>query len=217
MVRLDFIDGIELDDSNPPVANYQALRASFVGIHALANLVREAENHYIGNDEHAHLTTHLLMSNAPPILPSAFNWFSLSLVNYLRLVALIQKMTAEGWTLQDLSTDANRRKTVSAHCRDYVKNVVPEIYTWRNKVAAHFAATDPYESDNLGTLAQSVMGMVEWMSSRYYVGSVSFGTGGQLSTLPKWSVTETFEALAPRLWPDASLPPQIAPGALKRP
>lgn len=83
----------------------------------------------------------------------------------------------------------------------------PEVHKWRDKVAAHFAATSPFQDDNLGTLEQSIMYPVTYSYPHYYVGMVRWSTQGETSDLPMWALTKTYEDLATRFWPDLKLKP----------
>lgn len=205
-VTLDHLDGIIIDPSNAPFANYQAFQSSYEGLKTLAFTVRELERRYIASDPDAeHVVLHTFMP-VPSIVPCAFNWFSVTLVNYLRLVALVQLMNANGWKSPSLA-EPNNRSEIRNHCTSYVKAVAPEVYAWRNKVAAHFAATDPFRDDNLGTLEQSVMSMVEFQYPYYHVGLGKWTSRNEISQLPNWALTKVYEDLHPRLWPEIQLPP----------
>lgn len=203
-IVLDHVRGITLDPADPPFNNYQAFPANYFGLKVLADSVRELELKYIADDPHAkHVTLHM-PSNLPPFLPCAFNWFSVTAVNYLRLVALVALMNARGWKSPAI-VDPTNRKEIKTYCGDYVKDAVPALHLWRNKVAAHFAATDPFSDDNLGTLEQSIMTMVMYKYPHYYVGLGKWVTHGQTSELPEWSLTRTYEELQPRFWPEQQL------------
>ncbi|HEX5806883.1 MAG TPA: hypothetical protein VFY31_11190, partial [Macromonas sp.] len=149
-ITLDHVEGIQLDPSDLPFNNYQAFHSSYEGLKILAGTVRELERQYIASDPYAeHVVLHMA-SSVPPLVPCAFNWFATTLVNYLRLVGLVQLMRSHGWKSSALA-EATNRPLIKAHCSEFVRNAVPEVYRWRNKVAAHFAATDPFHDDNLGT------------------------------------------------------------------
>ncbi len=202
---LDHVEIIVLDRTNPPFKNYHAFGHNYVGLKTLADAVRDAELKVIADDPHAkHVVLSAFSSSVPPIVPCAFSWFSVTLVNYLRLVALVELMTKNGWVSTALADPANR-SLIKKHCTDYVKRVVPEIYKWRNKVAAHFAATDPFNDDTLGTLEQSIMDPISYKYPHYYAGILQWHTKGTSSELPTWALTETYQRLAPRLWPEMSL------------
>lgn len=71
---------------------------------------------------------------------SYFNWFCSSLTNYLRLVGFVELVTQRQWSGRDVTANMGR---VKSHCSEYVKDVVPDIVRWRNKIAAHSALTAP--------------------------------------------------------------------------
>ena len=77
---------------------------------------------------------------------------------------------------------------------------------WRNKIAAHRAAVDP-QDDNLTTLTFSTMPAVTYQSPLYGVGYLKLfmGRGGELD-IEAWALTQKYEALAPRCWPERRLP-----------
>ena len=70
------------------------------------------------------------------LLSCAFQWYAVSACNYAQLV---------GW-LATHNPEA---------AKDYMKKVMPRVSQFRNKVAAHFAITDP-RRDNEADLAASV-------------------------------------------------------------
>ncbi|MBA4264319.1 MAG: hypothetical protein C0453_04495 [Comamonadaceae bacterium] len=205
-IILDHVQGIAIDPENAPFANYQAFASSYEGLKTLAFTVREIERRYVASDQHAeHVVLHM-SSQVPNIVPCAFNWFSVTLVNYLRLIGLVQLMNANGWKSPALA-DPSNRSSIRSHCTAYVKSAVPEVYGWRNKVAAHFAATDPFHDDNLGTLEHSLMSMVTFQYPHYHVGLGKWVTGTEISQLPQWALTKVYEDLRTRYWPEVQLPP----------
>jgi hypothetical protein len=203
-IILDHIKVISLDPSNPPFNNYQAFEHNYIGLKILADAVRECELKVIADDPHAAHVVFSMSSRVPPIVPCAFNWFSVTIVNYLRLVALVDLMAKNQWKSDALADPANRQ-VIKNHCTDYVRDAIPEIYRWRNKVAAHFAATDPFKDDLLGTLEQSIMNSVTYKYPYYYVGIVQWNTQSTVAALPTWSLTNTYEQLCQRFWPDMKL------------
>jgi hypothetical protein len=211
-IVLDHVRGIALDRANPPFDNYQAFKSNYVGLKILADSVRELERAYIANDPHAAYVVLHMSSQVPDLVPCAFNWFSVTLVNYLRLVALVELMGANGWRSSALAEPANR-STIRSHCTEYVRTVVPDVHLWRNKVAAHFAATDPFDDDNLGTLEQSIMNPVTYKFPHYYVGLLQWNAAGETSELPTWALTKVYEDLGDRFWPEMRLRPVPDSGA----
>lgn len=203
---LDHLNGITLDPSDSPFNNYQAFSLNYEGLKILADNVRELEIQYVEKDPHAaHVVLHT-SSQVPALIPCAFNWFSVTLVNYLRLVGLVQLMNENDWKSSDLAIPSNR-SAIKAHCKKFVQSAVPEVYLWRNKVAAHFAATDPFHDDNLGTLEQSIMNPVTYKFPHYHVGVLLWNTAGETSQLPSWALTKVYEDLSARFWPEIKLNP----------
>jgi hypothetical protein len=145
------------------------------------------------------------------ILPCLFHWYCVSLCNYARLVGYVATV-ANATVPKAMPKTNSERKAVKKACDDYVKSVteISEVVRWRNKVAGHFAVTDPYEEDNAATLDMSVVLPVGYSNGRYRVGvmaMVKTGPDGtpQTSDLPEWSVTEVTENLSPRYWKHSRL------------
>jgi hypothetical protein len=196
-IVLDHDRNIILDEENSPLMNYQAYLNHSYGLKVLADTVRKEELDI-------NLNGILFIMNTPPIINCAFDWFSISIVNYLRFVALVDLMVKNQWKESDLA-DPAKRKTIKTHCTDYVRDTIPEIQTWRDKVSAHFAATYPYKNDSLGTLLQSVMNPAIYLQPYFYAGGYQYCSQGSKSELPKWSLTEIYDKLCPRFWPHLKL------------
>ncbi len=212
IIVLDHYENIILDPQRPPLNNLHALNFMPQGLYALALTILKQE------EKHAHGYQMKWFSKIPHIVPNAFHWFSISLVNYVRLVGLIHVMQQNKWTSVDL-LDQQKKNVIKTYCNKYIEVVIPDVNTWRNKVSAHFAATDPYKDDNLGTLEDSVMLNVGVSDERFKTSTLSLVIGGKTSELPQWSVTETFELLINRYWPgtvlssnpDNAIPPNYKP------
>lgn len=181
--------------------NYRAIPSSIAGLHHLGLLVRQQENQFASSRKGAFGFS----SRFDPLVGCAFNWFAISLISYLRLVSLLGLKAERGWSNSDLGTPENRQE-IKDRGDAYVSGVAPNVYRWRNKVAAHFAMTDPRADDNALTLQLSIMDMVAFRSPYFYVGAVQLRQGSHQSDLPAWSLTQTFEELAPRFWPKSALP-----------
>ena len=91
-----------------------------------------------------------------------------------------------------------------------VKNVIEikEVLLWRNKIAAHFAITDPRKDDNIATLEASLFYPAIFDNERYRTGAMIFSRGQENisveSNIPYWSPTEVFELVAKRFMPDVN-------------
>jgi len=202
-IVLDHVRNIQLDTSNPPLNNYQALRYIHEGLHFLAYTVRVNELEL--SRRLPATTTTFWGSSINPKIACCFNWFSTSVVNYLRLIGLFDIMIQKGWTSLDVRQSENQG-AITKHCTKYVKELVPEIYVWRNKVSAHFAITAPSPKDNLATLEYSIMNAISYSRPYFEASGFTWTARGEKSQLPKWALTQTYERLANRLWPDSSLP-----------
>lgn len=119
-------------------------------------------------------------------LSCQFQWYAVSAYNYAQLV---------GWLVYG--------DTVQA--KEFVNRVMPNISKYRNKVAAHFALTDPRKDDNIATLSASVMTYIVYAKGHFYAGSVSPKTreGKEIeqSNIPAWSLTIAHQQLSERFWP----------------
>lgn len=202
---LDHLNGISIDRNTAPLANLHGLREAYFGLHFLANGVRQEEIKFASHPLIGKMTM-FVGSEISPIVTCAFHWFSVTLVNYMRLIALVDMMMKNQWNSADLAKQSNH-DAIKRTCKAYVEEAIPEILKWRNKVAAHFAATDPLRDDNLGTLEQSVMSPISFVSPYFHVGFLKWVTGIEESALPSWALTKTYEDLAPRFWPEMKLTP----------
>ncbi|HEY3545582.1 MAG TPA: hypothetical protein VGK17_05780 [Propionicimonas sp.] len=133
------------------------------------------------------------------LLPCLFHWFGTTAINYARLVGYLHGLANGEYSRGDLAA----RGRVAAYCQRYVESV-PELESvlyWRNKVFAHFAITDPHRLDSAGLLDVSTMHPVAYFNDRFRLGGVVASVQGDEVEMPSWSLTETFENLAPRFWP----------------
>jgi hypothetical protein len=207
-VVLDKVDNLIVDFSSFPIGNLHALEYLPRGMHLLADSVRRQEialRQQPGGE-------HLVLCISPPfaeLITNWFGWFSISLVSYLRLIRLLALMAEKGWTTNDLRNAANRN-AIKSICTAYIMSVAPAIYRWRNKIAAHPAFTDPFVGDTIGTLELSIMVPVSFRAPYYRAGTIQWNTGGESSDLEEWALTQTFENLSQRFWPNVRL--QSIPG-----
>ena len=121
------------------------------------------------------------------LLSCAFQWYAVSACNYAQLV---------GW-LAFRDTDL---------AKQYVKKVMPRLLNYRNKVAAHFAITDPFR-DNEADLAASVMTHIVYLRGRLCAAALTpiIKSDGQEISASRdfsWSLSLAHERLAPRYWKD---------------
>jgi hypothetical protein len=122
------------------------------------------------------------------LVACAFHWYAVTVCNYVRMV---------GWLTH------NQRKDGAIA---YTKKIIPAVYLWRNKVAAHFAITDPKQDDNVADLVKSVMFPISFADDAFYTGSLipAISTGGKKNISRqemRWSLAHTHRNLIPRYWP----------------
>lgn len=215
IVTLDHIENISIDWNTPPIHNMHALYNLPRGLYFLACIAREQENCAIAwwkTISGPSITKDALPVSYSPteivdreLCSCIFHWFSVSLVNYLRLVALMQFAKKNQISIDDFEKPSIQKK-VESHCSDYAKRICPDIVTWRHKVGAHMAITSPRPEDNIATIYMSAMTSVDFKKDRLYTAFMKWGRKGHVSELPTWSITETFETLSPRFWPNCRLP-----------
>jgi hypothetical protein len=196
---IDYKNNIEIDFENSPVNNIQhVLQYTADGIVFLVNIVKNEEDKK-ANTLLGEAVFHGLSNNeSTRLLANYFNWFAISVVNYIRLVGLLDIMVKNNWGTKDINSNSEE---IRSHCNKYLKEVAPEIYNWRNKIAAHFAITDP-KNDNVGTLEFSVLNPISFRKPHYYVGTLQFIASEESSSMQEWSLVDIFEnRLIPRYWP----------------
>jgi len=181
---LDAVSKIYLDQKNPPANNYHELYHLPEGMLWLGLLVYREEQ---GLDkEH--------IDHGP--LSCYFNWFSVSLVNYVRLIALFDWLGKNNLKDSDLIRKDVKEAT-RKHITAYMHEVIPDILRWRNKVSAHFAITDPRDEDTIWALRSGISLHIAYNQGYYYAGGIQWGS----LDLPSWSMTKEIERLRPRYWP----------------
>lgn len=209
---LDYEKDIRYPTDAPPLMHAHAIDAHRHGLKHLADQMRDQEQAYIDANEWPSYGRETIPDFAywEPVTYCIFNWFAISLTSYLRLIAVVDLTQQRRWGLHDLVSNSDE---VEEFCRGYVEGVVPAVHKWRNKVAAHPAATAPLSAtkkqpaESLGTILQSFSCPVSRTAGYFEVGSGVWRIDGQVADLLPWSVTATYEKLTPRFWPDASLRP----------
>jgi hypothetical protein len=191
---------IILDTASPPIDNLFALNFYRAGITRIVDEVREMER-----TRPERIFPLCSAWSYPATLPVQFDWFAVTVCNYLRLVGLIGLMNSKQWHQSDLH-DLERKKEIRLACRSFVKEANPWIYAWRNKVSAHAAMTDPFDTDNIATLVQSLASQPAWNQGRISIGQEQWCIGNDISEQIGWSITYEFDRLAPRFWPDLGEP-----------
>jgi len=209
---LDFEKGIRYDAERPRLLHAHTIDAHRHGLRHLARQVRETEQQYIDASIWPSDGGELIedFGHFEPVTYCAFNWFAITLTSYFRLIALIDLLNRNDWSILDLV--ANER-IIAKSCSEYVEDIAPAVTKWRNKVAAHPAATSPIAAgdkrgaDRVGTLLQSFSYPVSRTAGYFEVARVKWKFDDGLSSLRPWSVTATYERLTPRFWPESPIPP----------
>ncbi len=192
---LDHIDKLGLPDEKVKT-QFNGLRSLdylAAGLKFLYEQVHRLETEIIGRLGNSKRV--FIFGNAPEmqginqdLVACAFHWYAVMVCNYVKIV---------GW----LANNGD-----SSKAREYLKRVLPRVYLWRNKVAAHFAMIDPKKDDNPADLAKSIMFPISFDNDAFYADSLTIrmSTGSKKSTSRKdmrWSLTYTHRNLIPRYWP----------------
>ena len=211
MVTIDHVTQCQVDPSN--VGNeLTTLRYLYTGLHHLYENVVAEEKPLRERDEKHGLWT-MAYGNIPGLrreavllLPCFFHWYGVSLINYARLVGFLSGLSSNTFTRRHLE-DEKSFPAIAQYCDSYVDSVgeLSGIKIWRNKIAGHLAITAPRKTDNPAFLDFTVMPPVAYEKDRFRVGVMTFrrtdSTGNtHTGQLPRWSLTETHEALQARYW-----------------
>lgn len=126
------------------------------------------------------------------LLTCAFDWYAISACQYVRTVGAID------------FRDNKSRPTP----QEYVENIIPDVKTYRDKVAAHFAGTTRNRNDNdaerlMSLLPQLSVGTDGHSVSTLTLKKTSGGKSTDSSALTPWSITKVHEELRKRYWPNA--------------
>ncbi|MFA5633365.1 MAG: hypothetical protein WC997_17865 [Porticoccaceae bacterium] len=205
---VDHVKNIGLAKPKTHTTLFYPLKYLPAGIHEIAKQVRLLE---IDNAENGILPDACgYMTFTDEIyLPSCyFEWFAVSVVNHLRLVALLEIGCQRQWGIKALASKENAVE-IKAHCSKYVLEAVPDLLEWRHKIAAHYSITDPRRDDSVASLLRSVSLKVWYQKGRLVADGVTPPGKDPLADpgSKPWSLAERFEQLAPRFWPHLKLPP----------
>ncbi len=203
MLVLDRIENIEVSH-DVHHNNLNVLRSHDIGMFHLAKFTRQREIEALKRHGRDKIVFIGELTEETLLLGCVFDWFAISLVNYMRTIKLMEMLEEKGWVLADLQKKAVQHQLRKV-CRSYIEKIAPDVFQWRNKIAAHRIATDP-RSDNLSMLTYSTFTTVTYHSPHYEVGGLKVSLGdGSVSDLQSWSLTEKYGELGPRYWPDREL------------
>jgi len=199
-VIIDHVNNYDVPDSHlrAHANEVNCLRALSDGLWFLYRNVKKVECHMLsqlhpnvrvfsaGNDP---LTAHMPKS----LIACSFHWYAVSACNVVGLLA---------WLMHtyDPSLPAPRA---------YMREVLPAVKVWRDKVAAHFARWDVTSRDSEAEQKASVLPSVVWSDDAFYVGAWTLRVkhGKNVSTsksIKRWSLTKVHEQLSDRFWPGVS-------------
>lgn len=214
---IDYIDNLELQhaDTERYYNELRSLNYLSVGLSFLNAQIQQIESEVSAKLPENQIFE--MYGNAPELegvpqdlVACAFHWYSVTACNYVRLV---------GW----LVSAGDSQKAF-----EYLKQVLPTVYRWRNKVGAHFARVIPNRNDTPADLAKSVMFPIGFSDDAFYadplVVTLASGepkpkppgmsdwrwrhlgmSGRKVSVSPqdmRWSLTHTHRQLSLRYWPD---------------
>ena len=192
-MTLDHIDNLRIAqlESDERFEELMALHRIGAGLWWLYGMVLDHERILLAesqvDDVQLAVVGGILENQPMEVLSCAFQWYAVSVCSYARLV---------GWLTTGDSSKA----------RDYIQKVMPRIYGFRNKVAAHLALTDP-RNDNEADLETSVMTQVIYCQGRLCAGALTpiLNPGEHEISVSRdisWSLTLAHQKLTPRYWPD---------------
>lgn len=212
---VDTIDAIELErDFLESHANERGRLATlWIGLNNLAATISKSEKRLAPDTENVVGG----FGNLPGLRPGergtlecCCHWYALSASSFVQLFAWlnVKQKDTNNTPLNELITEQVRRQI-----KDYVKAVLPDVLVFRNKIAAHYALTDPRKDDNSVLLSASTMDPIGWSRGRLICGSPGGGfvvtrsrkdpeTGQRVtqdsSALSSWTPTEVHEQLSKR-------------------
>lgn len=220
-ITIDFIDQVTTDETKfkSQIEMLQHLRA---GLEELYTKCKIVENKIQSNNSRfvQAQTFSLLFYTSMEFyqaLPSYFHWFSISTVNYVRLVGYLKGVQTGKINIRDVSLTKSERQNIKSFCDNFLNSidVLKPVKIYRDKVAAHFATTDPHSDDNFVTMNFSAINKAGLSDSRLVskaeINMVQNSKGELVAEdIPIWSITKVFEELSLRFWPDHSIPTTLS-------
>lgn len=188
-------DGFELSSEVlwKYINEYQSLDTLYTGldwlyrnVRCLEEVVKKRLGPCLGH--YYPIVNHPLLNDLPLLLVECnFHWYAVSACNFVRLI---------GWIGYSEHKSTKRP-------REYVKSVLPEVLSWRDKIAAHFVQTFSADDqrDNVIEKEFSVVPQLGYAEGTFQAASVSISNDGITSssdTLKNWSLTKVHEGLLSR-------------------
>ena len=199
---LDHIDGIQVPGQvfERPANEYWALVCWRQGMEFLYNQVSVSDKiarENMNPDGNLKVVT---WGNSPGLegLPKglitcAFHWYAVSACQYVRTVGAI----------------AYRQDNSLPLPHEYVKDVIPDVLAFRDKIAAHLAGMTQNSNDNEAERLMSLMPSLGFSDDSLCVNPMILtkSSGGQVSDssiLKPWSISKVHQQMRERYWPDLS-------------
>jgi len=190
---LDYIDNLELssDLAKEHYESRMALARLGEGLFWLHREVGKIElqmrKEAVKDDVQLAITGGILDDKPIGLLSCMFQWYAISACNYAQLI---------GWLI---TQDTNKAKK-------YVKEMIPRILSYRNKIAAHYAIAEP-RGDNEADLIASIMTQIVYAHGRLCAASLLPILDGDEKEITvskdySWSLTLAHERLTKRYWPN---------------
>jgi hypothetical protein len=197
MIIIDAVAKIDLPDDFGLFHNtVQRLLSQALGLQSIYRQVKQIESIHAELHEGWRVVELVgSRSLSPPdlsLLECMFHWYSVSACNYVNLIAWIGE-------------EINFFQTPQAK-ESYRREVCGPVKTYRDKVSAHYAITNPSKNDSHADLLYSTFNCPTLMDGRLRTGGINLTvtTGGVASKTTHdtyWSVTEFHESLELRYGP----------------
>lgn len=191
---LDFIDNISVPSNvfEPAGNEYSALMDLRVGMQHLYDNVRACDEFVRqrinpdGTMKCQVLGNHPSLAGAnQPMISCSFHWYALAACQYVKIIGCIAR--------------ENGSNLLPA---EYVKQVIPDVLVYRNKVAAHYAWTSPDKRDTQVQNELSKLPSLRFMNTAFHVGGLTLNRNGETATFPEWSIQSVHARLRKRYWPE---------------
>ena len=125
------------------------------------------------------------------LLTCMYHWYAISACQYVRTIGAI----------------AHRQDCTKELPHSYVKRIIPEVLSFRDKVAAHFAWFSKHSNDNEAERLASILPPVTYCNDEFQVGQSLFtlttkGKETSSSKLVPWNIGRIQDRLKERYWPN---------------
>ena len=193
-ITIDFIDNIDVDSKY--FINQHQLTNLKAGLDFIFNQTKYIQDNpeRFGTPKFVTEAEFLMNPYLSDLVACFFQWFSVSIVSYVKLVGLLRyldrnKLEYSNITLLSKDILAAMKREINA----YINSVIPDIKLWRDKVGAHFAMADPFDNDNIVTMEDSLMTQIYLVKGKYTTHLFHLNFAGKSSVIPEWSIVNIYE------------------------